>query len=105
MTAAAVTLLTLGVAAQLVCCVGLIVVRSAYDRLHYAAAGSTLGPLLIGVAAAIHGFPQTSGTVEVVAAAILTLVLGPSATIAVARCMRARTHGDVGPELRQSESA
>ena len=40
-------LLGVGVAAQLLCCVGVLVMRDAFDRLHYAGAGSNVGAFLI----------------------------------------------------------
>ncbi len=40
-------LLGLGVAAELLCCLGVAVMRTAYDRLHYLAASTAVGPFLI----------------------------------------------------------
>ena len=43
-------LVWLGVAIELACCVGLVTVRSAIDRLHFAGAATVVGPTLVAVA-------------------------------------------------------
>ena len=43
-------LLALGVGVELVCCVGVLAMRDAYDRLHFTGPASTLGPLAIAAA-------------------------------------------------------
>ena len=78
------------VAAELVCCVGIVAARDTFARLHYSAAASTLGPILVAVAIAVE-----EGVRSVAAAAALVvpafLLLGsPAVTIATARAARAR---------------
>lgn len=86
-------LLWLGVLAQLLCCLGTWWLRDVFDSLHFAAAGSTVGPVLIGTAVAILGTGSVSGTVETVAACALLLAVNPLLTHATARAAR-RASGD-----------
>ena len=60
--------LVLGIGCQLVCCLGVVVMRSALDRLHYAAAGTTLGPILVGAAVLIRE-SVSAGGLETIATA------------------------------------
>jgi multisubunit Na+/H+ antiporter MnhG subunit len=78
------------VASEIVCCVGLLAARDAFARLHYAAASSTLGPILVAVAIAVEeGIRSIAAAAALVVAAFL--LLGNSAvTIAIARAARAR---------------
>lgn len=60
---AALVLLWSGVASELICCLGLWWMRDVFDRLHFAAAATSVGPVLIGVSAAVTGTGSLSGTV------------------------------------------
>src|SRR5438128_1264696 len=82
-------LLALGVAAQLLCCFGLLVMRDALDRLHYAAGGSTLGPILIAAAVLVVHPLDSSGITAIVTVGFL-LVASPVLTVATARAVQAR---------------
>jgi monovalent cation/proton antiporter MnhG/PhaG subunit len=101
---AAQVLLWTGVAAQLVSCVGVWWMRDVFDRLHYTAASSTIGPVLIGTSVVVTGGAGgISGTVETVTACAVVLLLGPVVTHAVGRAARRMLHGDIGP-APESES-
>ena len=89
-------LLWAGVAAEVVCCIGLGWMRTVFDRLHYAAAATTLGPVLIGISAAVSGAGSTSGTLEVATAAAVLLLVNPLVTHATARTARQLVFQDVG---------
>jgi monovalent cation/proton antiporter MnhG/PhaG subunit len=82
-------LLGLGVAAQLVCCLGVLVMRDTLDRLHYAAGGSTVGPILIAAAVLVEHPHDSSGITAIVTAGFL-LLASPVVTVATARAVRAR---------------
>lgn len=43
-------LVWLGVAVELICCAGLVAVRTSIDRLHYAGAATVVGPALVAAA-------------------------------------------------------
>jgi monovalent cation/proton antiporter MnhG/PhaG subunit len=77
-------LLVLGVAAQLVCCLGVLVMRNAFDRLHYTSAATTIGPMLIGAAVLVRESVSAAG-LETIAIVALVLLLNPVVEIATAR--------------------
>lgn len=88
-------LLWAGVAAQLVCCVGVWWMRDIFDRLHYTAGAAAVGPALIGASVVLTGGAgSVSGTVEVVAAMAVLLLLSPVVTHAVGRSARHALHDD-----------
>jgi multicomponent Na+:H+ antiporter subunit G len=86
-------LLAVGVVATLVCCLGLLVMRSTYDRLHYASAIGTVGPSLI-LAAVVVEEGLSSGTLKALVAVMAVGVTGPVLTHAIARAARIRDGGD-----------
>jgi multisubunit Na+/H+ antiporter MnhG subunit len=86
-------LIWLGVAVQLSCCVGLLAMRRAIDRLHYAGAATVTGPALIAAAVCFEeGLFTTNGLNAVVVAALLG-VLGGVLSIATGRAIRLRERG------------
>lgn len=89
-------LLAAGVAAQWVCSLGVLLMRGPYNRLHYAGAGATLGPVLVATAALLHFGWTASGYQTVVVAALLVLS-GPMSTMALARAARRTDTGSVEP--------
>lgn len=81
-------LLAVGVAAEVLCAVGVLVMRTTYDRLHYSAAATTVGPLLILAALLVReGFGQFG--LDGIAAVALLLLAGPLVVHATARAARA----------------
>jgi multisubunit Na+/H+ antiporter MnhG subunit len=80
-------LLCAGVAAQLLCCIGLLVMRTTSDRLHYASAGYTVGPFLV-VAALIVREGLSSIGLDAIAAAAILFLPGPILVHATARVVR-----------------
>ena len=84
-----------GVACELLCALGVLLVRGPFDKLHYAAAGSSVGALCIGGAIAARETLHAGGAIEVSSAGIETLVavgflflLAPALTILTARAAR-----------------
>src|SRR6266511_1247886 len=99
-------LLGLGVAAQLICCLGVAVMRSAFDRLHYASAGTTVGPSLM-LAAVLVREGVTSAGLEAIAAVALLFLVGPALVHGTARAARRIEHGTLEPrppELRRGRT-
>ena len=86
-------LLGLGAAAQLLCCVGVLAMRTTADRLHYAAAGTTMGPLFV-LAALLVREQLASHALQAIAAVAVTLVGGTVATHAIARAVRTTMESD-----------
>jgi len=83
-------LLILGVTAELLCCLGVAVMRTTYDRLHYTAAGTTVGPFFILAALLVReGFGQIG--LDGIAAVALLFLVGPLVIHATARAARAHS--------------
>jgi monovalent cation/proton antiporter MnhG/PhaG subunit len=80
-------LLAIGVALELLCCVGVVVMRTTYDRLHYAAAGTTV-PAFLVLAAVLVKEHLSSGGLDAIAAVALLFLLNPVLVIATARAAR-----------------
>ena len=77
-------LLGLGVATELLCVAGVLVMRTTLDRLHYAAATTTVPAFLI-LAAVLVREHLTSGGIEAIAAVGLLFLLNPAVVITTAR--------------------
>ena len=80
-------LLGLGCAAQLLCCIGVLAMRTTADRLHYASAGVTVGPFCVLAALLVR--EQLAGPgLQALAAVALTFLAGPIVIHALARSVR-----------------
>jgi monovalent cation/proton antiporter MnhG/PhaG subunit len=77
-------LLALGVGAELICCVGVLLMRNAFDRLHYSSAATTVGPVLIGAAVLVRESVSAAG-LQTLATITLVFLLNPVVEIATAR--------------------
>ena len=88
---AAQVLLLLGVLAELVCVAGVLWMRDVFDRLHFAAAGTTVGPVLVAAAVVLAGLSTTSALVQCLTALMVLLVMNPLQTHVTARALRRRT--------------
>ncbi len=86
-------LLVAAVAAQWICCLGLLVMRTAADRLHYASAAYTVGPMCVLAAILVREGLTTSG-LDTIAAVGLLFLAGPIVVHATARANRRMTLGD-----------
>ena len=96
------TFLVVGVLCQLICCLGVLVMPTALDRLHFAGAATTLGPLLVGAAVLVRQTTSAAG-IETIVTMALILLLGPVVTLAMARAIRRSEIGQIPPttdELR-----
>jgi multisubunit Na+/H+ antiporter MnhG subunit len=67
-------LLGLGVAGELLCCLGVLVMRTAADRLHFAAAGSTVPPLFLLAALLVREGVAAQGLMAIGAVGLLFLL-------------------------------
>jgi monovalent cation/proton antiporter MnhG/PhaG subunit len=93
-------LVAAGVAGELVCCIGLVVMRDVFDRLHYAMASTTLPPFVIAAAVVVEeGWTQPAINALLIAGALF--VANPVLATATARAARARRYGRV--EARPEE--
>jgi monovalent cation/proton antiporter MnhG/PhaG subunit len=83
-------LLATGVTAELLCCLGVAVMRTTYDRLHYTAASTTVGPFCILAALLVReGFGQFG--LDGIATVAMLFLFAPLVVHATARA--ARAHG------------
>lgn len=98
---AAEVLLWTGVAAELICCVGLWWMTDVFDRLHYASAATTVGPALIGASVGIAGTGSFASTVEAVTATAALVLVSPMVTHATGRAARRLLYEDIGPDPEQ----
>jgi len=89
-------LLGLGVTLELLCCLGVLVMRTTYDRLHYVAAGTTVPAFLI-LAAVLVREHVSSGGMDAIAAVGLAFLLNPVLVIATASVAR-RIDGHEAPD-------
>lgn len=85
-------LLVAAVAAQLVSALGVVVMRTAADRLHYTAAAFTVGPFCV-LAAILLREGMTTASYDTIATVGLMFLAGPIVVHATARAERRRQHG------------
>lgn len=86
-------LVWLGVAVELVCCIGLAAMRNAIDRLHYAGAATVVGPALVAAAVCFEEGLFTASGLNAVAVALMLALLGGALGVATARVIRLRERG------------
>ena len=87
-------LVAAAVAGELLCCLGLLVMRDVFDRLHYVMASTTLPPFLIAAAVVVEeDWTQPAVNALLIAAALF--VVNPVLATATARTARARRFGQV----------
>ena len=93
-------LVAAGVLGELLCCLGLVLMRDVFDRLHYAMASTTVPPFLIAAAVVVEeDWTQPAINALVIAGALF--VANPVLASATARAARSRRHGHV--EARAEE--
>ena len=80
-------LLGLGVAGELLCVAGVLVMRTTFDRLHYASAATTVPALLI-LAATLVREHLTAGGLQAIAAVGFLFLLNPAVLLATAMAAR-----------------
>jgi multicomponent Na+:H+ antiporter subunit G len=85
-------LLAAGVTVELLCCLGLLVMRNAFDRLHYLGPAATLGPVFIGAAVLVR-HSSAQACLKVVLIVALLMIINPVLTHATAWAARIREAG------------
>jgi monovalent cation/proton antiporter MnhG/PhaG subunit len=90
--AASIALLVLGVGIELACCVGVLVMRGVYDKLHYTAPATTLGAFAIAGAVVLRT-PLAQFGLKALLVATALLVTNAVLTHATARAARIRRFG------------
>ena len=85
--------LGLAVAVVLLSSVGVLVMRGAYDKLHFVTPAALVAPILVMLAVLVHaGFSATSA--ETLLALLFMAIAGPFLTHATVRAARVREKGD-----------
>jgi monovalent cation/proton antiporter MnhG/PhaG subunit len=87
-------LLALGVAGELLCVAGVVLMRTTYDRLHYAAAATTV-PAFLVLAAVLVREHFSAGGLDALAAVALLFLVNPALVIATARAARRLEESEV----------
>ena len=97
-----VSLLVIGVAVELLCCLAVLVMDDAYDKLHYLGPAAIVGPAAIAVAVVVREALSQAGIKALLTAALL-LVASPVLTHATARALyiRQRDHVEPAPRSRR----
>lgn len=89
----AAVLLTGGVGIALICCIGVLVLDDAFDRLHFITSANTLSSAFIALAVAV-GTPFSNATLKTILLLVLMIISGPILSHATARAVRIRRHGE-----------
>ncbi len=89
-------LVAFGVLVELGCCVGVFVMRDAYDQLHYTGPAAILGPLAFAAAIVAQEGVSQAG-VKAVLVALLLVVANPVLTHATGRALYIRRRDHVEP--------
>ena len=90
---AVLVLLALGVGVTLLSCVGVLVMRDAYDRLHYTAPAAVLAPVAIAAAVVLEERLSAAG-IKAVLVAMVLVATNPVLGHATARAARIRQFGE-----------
>jgi monovalent cation/proton antiporter MnhG/PhaG subunit len=93
-------LLGLGVGCELLCVLGLLLMRNALARLHYSMAATTVGLFLIVVAVVVHESFEQAG-INAIAVGAFLFLLNPLLANATARAIRRREAGE--PAVRSEQ--
>jgi multicomponent Na+:H+ antiporter subunit G len=101
---AVIALLVVGVGVTLLSCLGVLVMRDAYDRLHYTTPAAVLAPVAIAAAVVVEERLSAAG-VKAVLVALVLVVTNPVLGHATARAARIRRFGEwtVQAEEREGE--
>lgn len=97
-------LLILGVGIELVCCLGVLVMRGVYDRLHYTGPAS-FGAVLIAAAVVIREGVLSQIGAKAVLIAVVLLVVSPVLVHVTARAARLRERGELQAQPNEVEES
>jgi multisubunit Na+/H+ antiporter MnhG subunit len=89
-------LLGAGVVGEALCVVGVVLLRTTFDRLHFAGAATTV-PAFFVLAAVLAREHLSAGGLEAIAAVAILFLLNPVLVHATARAVRRAELGDVTP--------
>jgi monovalent cation/proton antiporter MnhG/PhaG subunit len=90
-------LLVVGVAIELACCLGVLVMRDAHDKLHYIGPAAILGPIAVAAAIVVRESWSQAG-IKAVITAVLMIIANPVLTHATGRALYIRRRDHLEPE-------
>jgi monovalent cation/proton antiporter MnhG/PhaG subunit len=96
-TIVVIVLLTFGVAVELACCLGVLMMDDALDKLHYIGPAAIFSPLAIALAIVIREALSPAGIKSLLTAALLVIV-NPVLTHAIGRALYIRRRDHLEPE-------
>jgi monovalent cation/proton antiporter MnhG/PhaG subunit len=96
-------LLAVGVAAQLIGVLGVVVASNVYDRLHFTGPASIFGPTCLALAVVIDEGPLSQAGLKSMLVAVLLLALSPVLVHATARAALVRERGRLPRLALESE--
>ena len=97
-------LLGLAVAVVLGSSVGILVMRDAYQKLHYVTPAALVAPIIVGLAILAQS-GLTENTAETALALVFIVIAGPFLTHATIRAARIRETGDWRPGCGQDRDS
>jgi monovalent cation/proton antiporter MnhG/PhaG subunit len=90
-------LLAVGVAIELACCLGVLVMRDAHDKLHYIGPAAILGPIAVAAAIVVRESWSQAG-IKAVITVVLMIIANPVLTHATGRALYIRRRDHLEPE-------
>src|SRR3954454_7068710 len=90
-------LLAIGVAAQLLGVLGVLVAADVYDRLHFTGPASILGPSALALAVVVDEGPLSQAGLKSILVALVLLTLSPVLVHATARAAFVHERGRLAP--------
>jgi multisubunit Na+/H+ antiporter MnhG subunit len=97
-------LLGLGVAIALASSIGILVMRDAYQKLHYVTPVALVAPLIVGLAVLAQS-GLTENTAQTWLALLFIVIAGPFLTHATVRAARIREKGDWRPDAGRGDGS
>jgi monovalent cation/proton antiporter MnhG/PhaG subunit len=91
------SLLGMAVALTILCCLGLMLMRDAYQRVHYSAPVVTISMLLVAIAVFIEE-SDSQARIKVTLIFVMMLVMNSILSHATARAIRIRQVGQLDPK-------
>jgi monovalent cation/proton antiporter MnhG/PhaG subunit len=95
-------LLWFGAGAELVCCLGIVLTKNVFDRLHVASLANIPGPLAIAAAIVVDG-SSAQAAIKAVLIALTLVIASPVLTHVIARAARIREFGELKTENEKVE--
>jgi len=92
-------LVGLGVVIELGCCIGVLVMDDAYDKLHYLGPAAIVGPLFIAAAVVVAEALSQAG-IKALLTAVLLIVASPVLSHATARALYIRQRDHIEQDSR-----